>query len=95
MALFKRTYRDPKTGKKRKTAKWYGQFRDLAGQVHRVPLATDKVAAAQLLADRVKQAERGQTGVSDPFGKHTVRPLDDHIKDFQRHLESKGNTPGT
>jgi hypothetical protein len=63
MALFKRLYykKDPATGRKKKcrTEKWYGQYRDLAGNVHRVPLATDKVAAAQMLADLVKQSERG------------------------------------
>jgi hypothetical protein len=62
MALFKRVYTtiNPKTGRKvkRRTAKWYGQYRDPAGHIHRVPLATDKVAAAQKLADLVKRAER-------------------------------------
>jgi integrase len=96
MALFKRVYTtiNPKTGRKvkRRTAKWYGQYRDPAGHIHRVPLATDKVAAAQKLADLVKRAERGQAGVSDPFEKHTGRLLADHLEEFRRHMESKGNT---
>lgn len=96
MALFKRIYTkaDPKTGRKRKckTEKWYGQFRDLGGHVHRVPLATDKVAAQQMLADLVKQSERGHAGVSDPYAKHTWRPLTEHIKDFEKSTAANGAT---
>ncbi len=96
MALFKRVYykKDPATGRKKKcrTEKWYGQYRDLAGNVHRVPLATDKVAAAQMLADIVKQSERGHAGVADPYAKHTWRPLAEHIDDFEKRPGLKGTT---
>jgi len=105
MALFKRTFTkiDPKTGQKivdRKTGrpkqfltdKWYGQYRDLGGRVHRVPLATDKVAAQQMLADLVKQSERGFAGVTDPFEKHTWRPLVEHIEDYKKSIEANGRT---
>jgi integrase len=101
MALFKRTFTkidpktgqkiiNPKTGKPKQflTDKWYGQYRDLGGRVHRVPLATDKVAAQQMLADLVKQSERGLAGVSDPFAKHTFRPLSEHIDDFEKSIAS-------
>jgi integrase len=104
-ALVKRRYTkiDPKTGRKIidsrtgkpkqfSTSKWYGQWTDLAGNVHRVPLATDKVSAAQMLADLVKQSERGLSGVSDPFGEHTWRPLVDHIDDFEKRPGLKGST---
>jgi integrase len=103
MALFKRKYTkiDPKTGKKVidpktgrpkqfLTDRWYGQFRDLAGHVHRVPLATDKVAAQQMLADLVKQSERGFAGVSDPYAKHTWRPLSEHANDYEKSLLANG-----
>src|SRR4051812_43958646 len=48
----------------------------------RVPLATDKTSAKQMLADLVKRAERGEAGVSDPFAKHRNRPLAEHLADF-------------
>src|SRR4051812_33450102 len=35
---------------KEKSAKWYGQFKDAAGNRRRVPLCTDKAAALQELA---------------------------------------------
>jgi integrase/recombinase XerD len=96
MALFKRVYykKDPVTGRRKKCryAKWYGQFRDLAGKRHRVPLATDKIAAAQMLADLVKQSERGLAGVSDPFAEHTWRPLTEHIDDFEKSTKANGTT---
>src|SRR5580698_289542 len=85
---------DPKTGKPKQflTSKWHGQWSDLAGQVHRVPLATDKVAAQQMLADLVKQSERGHAGVADPFAKHTWRPLTEHIDDYEKRPGLKGTT---
>ena len=51
-SLFKktRTVADRTTGKKhrRKSAKWWGRYRDAQGIVRRVPLATDKAAAQAL-----------------------------------------------
>ena len=61
-SLFKPTYTktDRKTGEKirRKSRKWYGQFRDSAGEIHRVPLCTDKEAARALLRDAAQRVER-------------------------------------
>jgi hypothetical protein len=37
-SLFRPTYTDKKTGKPRKTKKWYGQFTDGDGATRRVPL---------------------------------------------------------
>jgi integrase len=105
MALFKRKYTkvDPKTGKKIidpktgrpkqfLTDKWYGQYRDLSGHVHRVPLATDKVAAQQMLADLVKKAERRQAGVTDPFEQHVWRPLGEHVDDYESSIVANERT---
>jgi len=50
------------------------------------------VAAQQLLADLVKQSERGLSGVSDPFGEHAWRPLAEHIDDYQHSLEANDTT---
>src|SRR5262249_584937 len=37
--------------------KWYGEYRDAAGVLQCVPLATDKTAAGQMLAELVRRAE--------------------------------------
>jgi integrase len=92
-AVFKRVYyvKNPKTGKREKcqTAKYYGQFTDAGGNVHRVPLATDKEAALSMLVELIKKSERGHANLSDPFAKHTGRLLSEHITDFERSTCSK------
>ncbi len=42
---------EPKTGRKikRKSAKWWGRYRDALGRDRRVPLARDKAAAQAML----------------------------------------------
>jgi integrase len=73
--------------------KWYGEYRDAEGRLRRVPLASDKQAAHQLLARCVKEAERGQAGMIDPFGEQRCRPLKGHVEDYQRYLSGKGDCP--
>ncbi|MBI3832502.1 MAG: tyrosine-type recombinase/integrase [Planctomycetes bacterium] len=46
MRLYKNTYKDRK-GRTRESAKWYGEFRDHAQQVRRMPLLTDKAASGE------------------------------------------------
>src|SRR5262249_48707535 len=67
--------------------KWYGEYRDAHGIVRCVPLSTDRTAAEQMLAERVKRAELGKVGVTDPFEDYRKRPLADHLDDFRRYLE--------
>lgn len=94
--LFKPSYTkvDRKTGQKsrRKSRKWYGQFTDPDGEVHRVPLCNDKTAAQALLNEHVRKAERKMAGLIDPFEEHRKRPLVDHLEDFRRSLDVKENT---
>ncbi|HEY1381947.1 MAG TPA: tyrosine-type recombinase/integrase [Gemmataceae bacterium] len=97
-------YIDPKTHKrvpkgtpgakrvKEKAAKWYAAGVPGWPKSKRVPLASDKTAAQQLLADLVKRAEWGEAGVSDPFAEHRARPLAEHLSDFERAIEAKGKT---
>jgi integrase len=68
--------------------KWYGW---VAGQA--VPLCTNKTAAELMLAELVKKAEMGQRGVADPFEEHHLRPLAEHLADYRRELEARGNAP--
>jgi len=56
------------------------------------PLATDKTAAQQMLAELVRKAELGKAGLLDPFEAHRRRPLSEHLDDYRRYLEADGNT---
>jgi hypothetical protein len=94
-SIFRRTYahRDPKTGKKqtRIVRKWYIDYRDANGVMKRVPGFTDKQATVQLAADLERRAARQQVGMIDPCADHSRRPLVDHLADYRRALESRGN----
>jgi site-specific recombinase XerD len=85
---------DPKTGQKvkEKSRKWWGRYRDENGCERRVPLAADKTAAQAKLSELVKKAERRAAGLEDPFEEHRRTPLTEHLTDFRRFLEGKGNT---
>jgi integrase len=82
--LYKPSYRDKRTGKSKKTAKWYGWFRAADGTKHRVPLCRDKAAATKMLADAIARADREQAGLIDPFEEHRSRPLAEHLAAWER-----------
>ena len=94
--LYKKTIpvTDPKTGRKvkRKSAKWWGRYRDALGRERRKSLARDKAAAQAKLNELVLKAEREAAGQFDPFEEHAKRPLTEHIDDFEQHLRDKGNS---
>src|SRR5262245_8408997 len=75
---------------KKKSSKWYGR---VPGSAKPTPLSTNKVAAQQLLAELVRKAELGRAGIGDPFEEHRKRPLSEHLADFRRELEARGNAP--
>ena len=56
---------DAKTGKKTKTEskKWWAQYRDAYGTLKRVPLASNKTVAQQMLAEIVARIEREKAGI--------------------------------
>src|SRR5262249_8267904 len=91
-SLIRRYYRDKTTGARRRTSKWYGQDVDAEGIRRRVPLASNKEAARAMLAELVRQVERGRAGLLDPFHEHHARPLADHLADFEAALRAKGGT---
>ena len=63
----------------------------LPGQT--LPLSTNTVAAQQMLNKLVEQAERGKSGLVDPFQEHLASSLTEHLKGFRDFLEAKANTP--
>jgi hypothetical protein len=76
---------------KERARKWYGAKIPGMPKGKRVPLASDKRAAQQMLAERVRKAERKAAGLTDPFEEHRARPLTDHAEDFARYLADKGD----
>ena len=86
---------DPKTGKKIKaeSKKWWAQYRDSHGTLKRVPLATNKNVAQQMLAKIVARVEREKAGIIDPTADEMKRPIKQHIVDFEKHQKSKNNSP--
>ena len=92
-SLFKPTYTKVvrTTGQKirRKSRKWYGKFRDSVGELHRVPLSTDKEAARAMLHEAVQQVERVIAGLSHPSDEHAQESLSVHVERFKASLRSK------
>jgi integrase len=74
--------------------KWYGCYTDADGKERCVPLATDKTAAQQMLAELVRRAELGKIGIVDPFALHRKRPLSEHAADYEAYLLGKGDGRG-
>jgi integrase len=71
--------------------KWYGQYRNAAGKVVRVPLDISKEKAQRKLAKLLEEAEQIRDGKVDPFKEHRKAGLAGHVEAFRRHLEAKGN----
>ena len=95
--LFKKktTTTDPETGGKvaRYSKKWYGRYRDENDRLRRVALSTSKTAAQKMLNDLLHQVERRRAGLEDPIDKASRRPIEEHVEDYERHLQSKNNSP--
>ena len=67
---------------------WYGRYRDCRGELRRVSLYSDKSASRAKLNDLVRQVERKEAGLNDPFEAHGKRSLREHIEDFRRFLHA-------
>ena len=79
--------------KQERAKKWYGKYRDENDTIQREPLCTDKSAAQTMLNELVRKVDRRQAGMTDPFEAHRKRKLAEHLADYRRHLEAKGNSP--
>lgn len=78
---------------KRKSRKWYGEYRDHTGKKIRVPLAVSKAAAEKMLADRVKQAEDILSGrITEQQAKFGGLPLVEQLDQWQKALASRGTS---
>ena len=95
-SLIRRSYTklDKKTGtrRRRRSRKYYGQYRDADGVIRRVPLCTDKAAAQAMLNQIVREVDRQSAGLANSATEQQKRSLHDQIADFESYLKSKGNT---
>lgn len=87
--LFRPTYKDKRTGKIRKTAKWYGWLTTPDGRKLRRPLATDKSVAQAMLTQWIREVEMEHAGLKDPFADHRKRPLAEHLDAWECYLFNK------
>lgn len=91
--LYRPSYSDkcPRTGKriKRRTAKWYGWFKDANGKTVRVPLSEDEATAQHMLAQLLANSERSKVGLVNPFTEHRVRPIREHVEDFRQDMKNR------
>lgn len=76
---------------KERSKKWYALYLDANDQWKRKPLCADKTAAQVMLADLDRKAQRERAGYSDPFEPHRQQPLGEHLGDYRRALEAKGD----
>jgi len=88
----KRVSRDTPGARKvrEKATKWYGQYTDADDKLTKTPLSPDKVAARQMLANLVREAERGKVGLTDPRAEQKHAPIESQVKDYEGHLRNKG-----
>jgi hypothetical protein len=63
------------------SSKYYACWREGKKQV-RVPLATDYEVSQVILADLIRQRERGEARMIDPYKEHLDRPLLEHVNDY-------------
>jgi hypothetical protein len=64
-----------------RSRKWYGEYRDADGIVRFVPLATDRTAAEQMLAELERKSELRKAHITDPFVEQRKRPFTEHLAD--------------
>ena len=86
--VYRRSYIDQKTGKKKKTAKYYGKYVDGDGILHRLPLSTNKAAAEMMLAELKRKAEFERAGIRDPLKEHRKTPLAEHLSAWLTSLRA-------
>jgi len=75
-----------------KSKTFWGRVPDANGKPKPVSLCDDEEAAEEMLSVLKKRAKRISRGDADPYEDHRLRPLGEHVEDFQAFLESKGNT---
>ncbi len=90
MKVFKRSWKDPKTGERRE-GKTYWALYYVGGRRFHESLGTkDKRAAELIAAERLRREELRRAGIADPYGASHDRPLEEHLGDFAQTLRARG-----
>ncbi len=71
--------------------KYYGLVPKPGGKRKAVALCPDLSRSKTLLNKLLADAAMRQHGMTDPYEEHRKRSLDDHLADFRRELEGRGN----
>ena len=71
---------------------WYVRVKGPDGKWHERKAYADKAASAALEVELITRLERGEVGLVDPLEEHRKRPLEEHLQDFEAHLEDRGNS---
>jgi integrase len=71
--------------------KWYGRYTDGSGKTVRVPLSESKETARRMLNKIAGDADLASVGIADPFADHRGRALLEHVEDYARFLDGKGD----
>lgn len=87
--VYRRKYRD-RAGVRRETETWYVDFtvpglRPVKGE----PLGTtDEVEARKKAREMFAAAQRRAVGLTDPLALHAVRPIEEHLAEFETSLRA-------
>lgn len=73
----------------KESAKYYGEYRDADNVLRRDPLSANRTAAQTMLANRLKSAERGRSGMGTRFDEFLMMPLVSHVAAYKDVLESR------
>jgi hypothetical protein len=71
--------------------KWYAKGAPLP-KGKKVPLASDKRAAQQMLAKMEQRIERGETAIGGPEIEAAKKPLLEHLDDYEADLKTSPAT---
>jgi integrase len=74
-----------------RSKKWYGRYADGNGKTVKVPLSESKEVARKMLAKVAGDAQMASVGIVDPFADHRGRRLAEHVEDYARFLDGKGD----
>ncbi len=75
-----------------KTRKWYIRYPGPDGRIKEVAGFTDKAATQARAVQLERNAVREAVGLVDPVDQYLTDPVEKHLADFQRHLQSKGDS---
>jgi integrase len=71
------------------TRNWYGY---VLGDPRPIPLCTNKTAAEQMLAEKIRTIELARVGIVNPYEEHQKRPLTEHLSEWEAVLLNGGAT---